>query len=542
MPRIFMNPSESLSETRPTTFDARIPAVEIWIAGLPLANVHETCRLVLNALSEINTKELLLHQHFKVLELFRSPILYLSDALKRQFINASIPFSPKVNKVSSLLHSIQLEMAKGYRCISDELQDVDNLHQDFLQLATSFHRGLYFLGQALLTSYQTYSPALPHLWSTIHQIYAAAERKGLQTSLVKDLYEQHSQETTVEAQYKQILLLALADPNHLSQAAMAQVYSLLDQWAPLCRLSPVDLVDESLNNYVVDLEGDSPPAYLIFSAAPHNASCRFLDTTVLIQTLRALLPNNPPEFPKPETQPLGQQTDILWKDLLRHLLANWGMATKRGFTRLRRKIEPIELVFGLSSCHQLLGEASIANHNASFTHRSPTRTLGKIASFGESSSTHGVVTHNCALLNESANGACIKWQASDSGKMRVGELLALCNSNPPGQAWGIAVIRWLKTLGDRSVEFGIQLLAPDAIPVAVRLYSEEETGRDYLNSLLLPEIKATRRPASLIVPAFLYHVDDVVSLRKDNQEHRLRLINTLETNRIFSCFQFSQVS
>lgn len=539
MPQIIINPEPQPRKTL-NAFDTRTDAVEAWIANLPLADVGETRGLVFNALAEMNAEDLPNRQRFKALELFRSPIKYLGDALERYFVGSSFPLSPKANRAATLLHDIQLETAKGYRCISDELLKVDNLRQDFELLTASLHHASHYLGQCLLIAYQVYRPATPGLWSDIHRLYDAAERKGLQSSIVKDPRQQHNQKTTIEAQYKRILLLALANPNHLPQADMALVYAQLEQWAPQCRLYPATHFDEPPSVCVVDLESDAPPSYLVYSTIPPSATCRLLDTTGLIDTLRGLLPQSPSEPPKQPPDPREQQAAVLWKPLLQRLLNAWGMTSKRRFARSKADTETVELVFGLSAAHQLLNNRSTmdADHTIGHSHPPAARIHEKATATKGPSAAKKVIIYSSAILNESADGSCLKWKAADTDKMRVAELLMIRHRHP-GQPWVVAVIRWLKTLNDGTVEFGIQLIAPDAIPVAVRPYSEEKSAHDYLKGLFLPELKATRQPASLIVPAFLYRADDILSLEMDQQEHHLQLVKAMESNRVFSRFQFS---
>lgn len=533
MPQISMNPPEPQPRKQAEGFDANIEAVEAWIAGLPLANVSETCRLVFNALAEVNLMALPRQQRFRVLELFRRPAHYLGDALQRQFVGASFPPPAKTHKAAALLHGIQLEMAKGYRCISDELLTLDSLRQDFPLLAAALHRALYYLGQTLLTTYQVYRPAAPGLWRHIHDLYDTAERKGLQASPVKDPYRRHAVETSIEAQYKRILLLALADPYHLSQTDMSQVYDLLEQWAPACRLYPVNPFDEPPHAGIVDLEGDAPPAYLVYSTVRRSATCRLLDTTALLEPLRTLMSSTSTAPPAPETAQRGALSGALWKTLLQHLLTAWGMTAKRGYSRVPGAAEGAELVYGLGAIHQCLnGGAAEPENRSSFGHH-PLRSRAETTAANESPPL------SCTILNESAGGACLKWRQAEPGKLRVGELVAIRYGRQPAQGWGVAALRWIKSLGEHGVEFGIQLLAPDAIPIAVRLSNGEASEHDYLKSLYLPAMDATGQAANLIVPAFLYHSGDIVSLKMEHREQPLRLTKALESNHIYSRFRFT---
>ena len=494
----------------------------------------------------MNTKEIAPQQRFKVLELFRGPIQYLSDALKRHFVGASFPLSVKANRAASLLYGLHQETTKGYQCITDELLSVDNLRQDFVLLTASLHRALYYHGESLLTTYQVYRPVARGLWSNIHQTYQAAERKGLQASTVKDPHQPRNRETTIEAQYKQILLLAMANPNHLPQADIALVYAHLAHWATQCRLYPAVHFDEPRSDSIVNLESDSPPSYVEYCRDPQYSACRLLDTSGLIHVLRRLLPQSTPEIPKPSPESGGQWTPELRKELLLNLIKAWGATSKRGFSRSKGDLETVELVFGLSTSHHILNDLSpMAGETAgtiSFNQRQASRSDGKGAASKSRSTANIAMVYHCEILNESADGACLKWKNADVSKVRVGELLTIRRNPNDKHLHGIAVVRWLKTLNDNTVEFGIQLIVPEAVPAAIRHYDEEDSEREYLKILYLPELKAIRQPASLIVPAFLYRADDIVSLKMDQDEHHLQLEKVIESNPIFSRFQFSTVT
>ncbi len=260
--------------------------------------------------------------------------------------------------------------------------------------------------------------------------------------------------------------------------------------------------------------------------------------------MHGLLPQKPPEFLIQAPTLRSKQPDTQWRTLLQHLLTAWGMSSKRCFSRFQETTENIELAYGFGAIHQCLNApAALATENkSSFGHHLAARPGNKRRTPGSSTAALDGQLYSITALNVGAGGACLKWEEASPGKMRIGELLAVRHGHRSGQGWDIAVIRWLKMRSDRSMEFGIQLLAPDAAPVAVRLCSEEESNHDYLKGLYLPQLKATRQPASLIVPAFLYHVKDIVSVRMEHREVRLRLVETLESNRIYSRFQFSSLA
>ena len=280
----------------------RTQELEAWIETLPLADVGETYQRVSNSLSKLNNSELSGQERFDALELFRRPIRYLNDAVRHHFVGAALPLTQRARDIATQLYGLNLEAAKGYQSISDELLELNTLRQDFTMLATSLQRALYYLGQGLLTGYQVYETCKAGTWRRIHLIYEAAEGKGVHISTVVDPYRRSNQQTTVEDQYKQLLLLALANPYRYPQADMDWIYSSLEQWTPLCHLHSADSLDELQFTCLVDLANDAGPCYIAYSTAPHPATCRFLNTSTLVQSLRNSIAGYPSGFSKQTTE------------------------------------------------------------------------------------------------------------------------------------------------------------------------------------------------------------------------------------------------
>ncbi|MEJ2553944.1 MAG: hypothetical protein P8079_08030 [Gammaproteobacteria bacterium] len=63
-----------------------------------------------------------------------------------------------------------------------------------------------------------------------------------------------------------------------------------------------------------------------------------------------------------------------------------------------------------------------------------------------------------------------------------------------------------------------------------------------MKGLYVPEFQTTRQPPSLILPAFLYHSDDIVSVAMDGQEHSLQLTKLVDATQGFSRFRFDAVT
>lgn len=529
-----INSPETTSERTPEPFDVHPAAVDAWVDNLPLADVSKTCGLVFNALAETNTRSLAPPSRYKLLERLREPVHYLTDALTRRFANAALPLAPQTNRIAALLYGLQLEMAKGYQRIASPLLGLEGLRQDFNLLAAALQRALCYYGQALLTSYRVYRPVPPGLWRTVHGLYDAAERKGVQRSPVKDAFYHHGQATIVETQYKQSLLLSLADPLHLASDDISRLALLLGPWAALCRLYRADDPDAPADGRLVDLSSDLPPARRGSRPADPHPGWRLLDIAPLPEALRHDLTQPPPAAFRAAVA-RGLPAEQLWQSLIRHLLTAWGPATKRSFSRNEGSLAEMQAVIGVSGCHRLLSEEDDTKMEVPFSFgQDSSRALRRRSRLDEE------LVASTMVINEGANGVCLRWVDAFPGRVRVNEVLALRRSRT--EKWGVAAVRWLKTLGQRGLELGVELLGPELIPVKVRHCDDGETQREYLKSLYLPEVPALRQPASLLLPASFFRADEVISLWMGRQVQRLRLAEAAESNTVYSRFLFSSES
>ena len=521
----------------------RIHEIESWIDALPLANVNETCQRIFSVLLILNGSGILGQDRFEALELLRKPVQYLSDTLKHHIFGATLPLTHKAHLYASHVYELNLKMANGYQRIYDELLDEDNYRQDFIMLAAGLHRSLFYLGQGLLIRYQVYAPCDPDYWRRIHRTFMETERKGLQSSVVKDPYSRNKRGTTIEEQYKQILLLALADPYRYSQADMAWIYSLMEQLTPQCKIYPAEYLGKMHNAGFVDVASDEAPCFIAYSNAPISTSCRLLDITMLIDTLRKSTSQKSGGTRNHALTGNSAKSSKHEWEMMQSLVRSWGSSAKRKYNRMQPKARRVELHLGLSAIHRLVysSDSMPPKDTVDDINQPPQNKIRKNMFNGRTSSFDDSGTYLCEVINESPDGSHLKWRNAQQGKIRVGELIAINYTDSFWELPGIAAIRWVKTTNVRTIEVGIQLLSPDAIPVTIRQYidGESHAEHDYLRGLYIPEFKATGQTASLILPAFLFHTDDVVSLIMDDVEHRLQLKNSVESTQGFSRFLFA---
>ncbi len=121
--------------------------------------------------------------------------------------------------------------------------------------------------------------------------------------------------------------------------------------------------------------------------------------------------------------------------------------------------------------------------------------------------------------------------------MKAGEILAL---REDGQGnWSIGVIRWVKQLPGHGAQLGVEVLAPKARPCGARVIKKTGEASEYMRTLLLPELKAINRPATLITPALTFRSGYKLVLNLDGEEIKAQLGIQVSATPSFSQFEFT---
>ncbi|EKM94912.1 molecular chaperone [Stutzerimonas degradans] len=124
-------------------------ALQVWLAGLPKANLGEMARQLYQALVEINQLRVPSQTRLQLLELLRPEVHYVCGHLERHYLNQPIVLDERPRKVAGLCQALQNHLATGYKLIV--VRALARSEQDRRQLLTiALQRAVHSLG-ALLT-------------------------------------------------------------------------------------------------------------------------------------------------------------------------------------------------------------------------------------------------------------------------------------------------------------------------------------------------------------------------------------------------------
>jgi hypothetical protein len=540
------------------SFDTGPAALTAWLDDLPLINTGESLELLDSALQQINTLMLPPDNRREALERFASPVMCVTDALRKNFLDKPLPL--KGNKLVSATQTLELfnALATGYRILADDL--LGN-KRDKPQLATALHRAMRYLSEILLASYRIYIQYPEGLWKTINTLYAVADEHNITRQAVTDITLQIPASSTIETVYKQILLLSLACPYRLRQNEIGFVYNTLLDWADSSQLHHMD--DEKTHGlFSISLQSDAPPAYRNLNdggaSDPHT---RILDTNNMASRMREELATS--------RDSTHQQTGAGNTEIMQRLMLAWGVMPKRQFAR-HPQDAPVKLVIGLNAIHQLapgsVVEEPAADENIRDMHYLQDPTFENATTFNVDPVANKRVQQTVAedsnplkgayaadkraaphieswkIADISAGGYCLLWDIDEVSCARVGELVALVeNEHLNSNNWQAGTIRRMKFTEERGLELGIELLSPGARAVRVHLRKDGVSTGNRTQGILLPGIEAIKLQASLLLPSLPFCSGCTARLEDNGKTETIELTRQLENTGSFAQYHFTSL-
>lgn len=556
--------------------------VERWISGLPMANIGETSRQIFKTLVELNRVEIPSLARIKTTELFRIPIGYLTNNLKKYYFDSAFPLTAKNRKIAVLNRELYIELAIAYKILIHEMITGDPRKLDRKLLVIALERAMNSLLRVLYQSVIVYDPFPGNTWRELHRLYAYAELNRLENLPVRD-DQQKGAQSTIKDIYVQALLLSIISPYRLRQREIVQCYSRLPQWVEHVRLGIPDEMETSPTLFIARLNSNAAPIHIELQNTPIDKQCRKLNTGGLVSLLQDTINESTElesrESPLPVEERLPQQ-------LLDKLIQVLSAAQKRKYVRTNLNFE-LKLAVGLSDIHTLLKQLP----EKSVTHpvdnekeednidwfkpwereqliNSPVYMVRELPDFqldamdspfiGETIYATGIQggdnttlpswvktaendasePFSCMTDNESACGYCVLWPGPNTPKIRVGEVLGIHLSANEGNSFRIGISRWLRNIPGHALQVGLEIIGLSSEAASVRKKGAAKTNESTAKCILLPEDSSSGKLPTLLTPALPFGAGDNLVLIKNNSETEIRLTRLMESTGAFCQFQF----
>jgi len=541
-----------------------------WVSSLPMANIGETARQLYHAIIEFNQLRLTEQSRFDLLELVRNPIHYVCNALNRRYLTQSIVLDDSQRKIANLAQALQTHLAIGYKIIIEsKLREPNSKSKELI--ARSIHRSLSDMAPNILRSYQLYLKTPPGIWVEIHSLYQISIANNLVYYKLSDEQNKGDEPLTIQALYTRLLLLGGCQPNQLHQRDLNEIFQALESWSGMASLE--EIADQQ-STLIVNPEIDSGPIYRHLMKPQSYSDYMGLNTASLVRALhQSLIP--PPEGAVPSVGIVIPPA--INSRLVQHLVQSWGGMKQRAFSRSMTEGE-VEVAVGLSAVHFRLSNgvgfyrqlykaeetgtstsnpfmgAAVAQFDSQDTQA--TRSQGDVweGSFDagknvipgaidvpsdeqESSQDGGenYPEYLAELINTSPRGYCLGWIGNLAANVQTGEIVAIRDTG--NNRWNLGIIRWIRQGAQEGAQIGIELIAPNSEPCAVRLMNKTGAHGDYMRGLVVPEIRSIAQPGSILVPRVPFQVGHKVGMNQKGMETKLQLIKKIQGTSTLNQFQ-----
>lgn len=530
-----------------------------WLANLPKANIGETARQLYQGLIEINQLELAAEKRLLILERIRPEVHYVCTALSKYYLGQSIVLEDKPRKVANLSQSLQNHLANGYKIVVAQERSIKSRdHAGLVGLA--IQRAMRGLCGPLLRAFQLYCPVADGVWLELHQLYQLARKRNLHLQPISDNESKDSRPLSIEQCYLVALLMGSARPNQMRQSTMGRLFATLEDWSKLAKLVEAD---NSKALFIINPAMDCPPRYRSLIREEDLTESLGLSTQLLVDGIKEYMLNGG------ENRGSLKVPDGFGIELLQHVSQSWGDLAERTFNRVPGR-GTIKLSIGMSATHFRIARTSFASFiNADELELNPfsdaaqrARQEGWSNAFdgggqsvdwnpgsveqinynslpGTTSEEEGdesFPVHSLSIVNHSPGGFCLTWPKEVPKQLQAGELLGIQEDSD--QDWSLAVVRWIRQVRGGGTQMGIELVAPHCTPCAIKLIRKTEQPSQYLRGLILPEVTAIDRPATVITPRLPFQVNSKVMISLGNRETRGLLTDRVAATGSFSQFEY----
>ena len=535
-------------------------AVGEWISRLPMANVPEAAGQVRQAVFEIARLDVTAATRIALLEGIRPTVLYLTTRLDRSAIGSG---ASQADATARLAQRLQTNLCSGYVAVVVNASNSDGKDKKATRTASlAVHRAISDLSRTLLRTLQFYVAPADQLWLKLNQLYLLAEQMHINDEKHSDAENDTNPELSIESAYLRALLLSLARPYQLRPGQLSTVFHALGSWSPMVSLSGVD--DKDLQ--IVDLSSDHGPGHA--GHYEYGPSTRGIRSDVLVYELEALL--------NEKTSSLSVPNDFD-PALVRHLADAWNKMKPRAFSRSLAS-DSMKVSVGLRATHYFLSgntEFSEVLKNSTRGARKKNPFLQEQVRFLPNANERkdiwedafdvgrkipenpnidrpekSLLTrtqqqtdapqevhryYNATAVDTSPGGYRLKWGEPFPPTVQTGEVIGLRDISENN--WCIAVVRWLRQENDGAF-MGIELIAPQAVPVAIRVLKTKGGQSEFQRAFLLPTLKAVGQPPTVITPTAPFQTGQKIQLTDNGIHTTAQLGDCLLKTESFNQFTF----
>ncbi len=491
--------------------ETRAHKISDFIQKLPFGDPITAATDLIDELQILNSQKVAFTNRYNALEQYRPTAIQIYQELLPHFNNASLPLTKNEQAFADTAVNLWQEFAFGYKFALVDLQNkILNINNSKIT-AQVVQRAIHAFKEIALVHHLTYKTPPANLWAELHQLYFCAIQQSAEKLAVADQLAINNV-GSVNLAYTQVLLMSLADPQHLTNSDILKTDSYLSNIAEHAEIRPLGLIEKPIGVFLVRLNSDKPPVpFAKNQEVPNNETDVLLVTLNLARQIHQHLTLLQEGIVPNDGYLPSYALEGHYEDLLARLMKNFGKSQHRVFSR-SKKSDGIELGIGLMAAHHLMNEGNdFASAATSAVAIKPSR---------------------WQVLNVSAGGYALRKFSTSPAAVYVGDVVAAKNSK--NKLWELAVLRWANMNELNQLDVGLELISPSVTAITAHFINSNIEGE----ALLLPEIAGLKQAASVITARGFCKLGDTLKLEQANIITKVEIDKLVERTARFERFQY----
>ncbi|WP_089604883.1 GTPase [Acinetobacter piscicola] len=532
--------------------DNTVESVTAWTTTLSIMQLGDTAESVLKAIleiSELNCTETLRFDLVQVLHPITESIL---SSLEKNILNQGLSQSDRIEHIIDLITRIRTYFTNIYVNIvqrSDQTLAQNKLsffkfkqkrNLKTARILASFY-ALEQLGLLLIQQQMLYSGPLSKQWQTTHYLYELSIKNQEFNININQLQGTHFTIQNIQQAYAQVLLLDIFNTHQIRPSETQALYHCTFDWVKLVQILPRET---ALSRYVVDGSKDIPPIYNR-KQHPSFRTSLYISTQNLLEHINLTIHKDAEYMSKNEQIYLSPALKFHVQNVL-------GTNSERQQERYEYTAQ-LEICFSLQTAHFYLSKAKnfyeTLDINNNFAFQSESSKHSSIATGSSSASNTTQIKsldreakqiYQAQVIDISINGYRVRWANETPRNLRTGEFILL-NENLQNK-WRGAIIRWIKQSTNKSFEVGLEILAQDIYPCAVKVPADR-SAFNYHPCLMVKVPNLNESNISIILPNLpFFKEQQAIYLRLGTEEIKVYLTKTVLITQSFAQYEFELIN
>ncbi len=528
--------------------NASVAAITEWVSSLSIMQLGDTTESVLQALYEIAELKCSETLRFDLIQALHPTIENVLLCLEKNFQNQGLYHSDRNKHIIELTTRVRTFFADIYIDIAQrselELKQQKISFFNFSQkrnLKTARTLSTYYalqqLGLLLVQQQMLYSTALSNQWLMTHFLYDLALKNQEHLININQLQGTNHVIRNIQQAYAQVLLLEIFNTHQIRPSEIYALYQCSFDWAQMVQILPRET---TLARYIIDSSKDHPPVYNRKQHESFKPNI-FVATQDLLQHINLTI--------QKDSEYLSKNEKVYFSASLKFHVQNvLGSTSERRHERYIYSAQ-LQICFSLLTAHFYLSKAKnfhetlgLSDH---FGFQSESHLLAERANTHDSSvqkqlkllDRQAKQAYQVQVLDISINGYRVRWSNDEAPQhLRTGEFI-LMNENLQNK-WKGGLVRWIKQSVDKSYEIGLEVIAQDMYPCAVKVHTDRSTF-NYHPCLFIQTQHLESTSSTLILPHLAFFKEQqAIYLRLSEQELKVYLTKIVLMTQSFIQFEF----